>query len=111
MLPRPLRLTKDREIKAVIKDGQRINTPHVGIHYLANSDHPSSRLAVIVSKKVAASSVRRHRYQRWLRAAARPILPAISSPTDLVLIARPSITSVGWAELKRSLDLYLKQLI
>lgn len=103
MLPRPHRLTNSADIVAVVRTGMKIETPYVRVYSLPGKD--AVRIACVVGKKVHAKAHVRHRYQRWLRAWISELLPSVSVPTDIVLVAKPAITSVTtMAILKDSLQ-------
>lgn len=66
---------------------------------LTRSPGKHSRLAVIVSKKVAASAVRRNRYRRrlqhiWLQ------LPPAQRAGDLVIVVKSNIRDASYANVK-----------
>jgi ribonuclease P protein component len=95
MLPRSNRLTNRRDIISTLRRGRCLKTTFVSIHLLARPDQKSARLAVIVAKTVDSSAVRRHRYQRWLRAAARELLPTRKQACDMVWVAKPPIARLA----------------
>ena len=57
----------------------------VSLKYAANKKRPNWRLAVVVSKKVQPSAVKRNRIRRRLFEAVRTQLPDGFSHTDMVL--------------------------
>jgi ribonuclease P protein component len=97
MLPRRNRLTKRPEIISALRRGTTFSTPFVSIHLRPRDDQPAPRLAVVVAKKVHASAVQRHRYQRWLRAAAAELLLELKNPVDMVWVAKPAIAQLSSA--------------
>jgi len=60
----------------------------------------TSRLGVVVSRKVGGSVVR-SRAKRLLRESFRLHQHEFSEPLDLVLVARPSIAGRAFAEVER----------
>jgi len=90
MLPPENRITKNTDISAIKKNGQKINTRHIIIYYLPGKS-PLPRFAFVVGKHVHKSAVARHRYQRWMRNIAKSIIPRLSQPFNMVWVARPSI--------------------
>ena len=112
MLSPQARLRRSQDIVATIKHGRVVRTPYVQIYACQQPDSTKVRLACVVSKRVSASAVVRHRYQRLLRAAARQLIPDLQSrwQGNIVLIALPTITTVRkTAELVESLTPYLAQ--
>lgn len=92
MLSRRYRLTRPGDIRNVLRHGLRVTAPHVTLYLLTRSGEPTSRAACVVAKRVHASAVRRHQYQRWLRAALRPLLPQLARPYDIVVTAAPTMS-------------------
>lgn len=90
MLPAPQRLSKDKEIQVVVKQGRRARGRFVLI-YTQKAIGTGSRIACVVGKKVSPSSVIRHKYQRWLREAIRLHLSEIRQPSDMVIVGLPSL--------------------
>ena len=90
MLPTKERLTKEKDIQLVIKKGFR-RKGHFFIIYVLKNNKDNHRIACVVGKKVSKSSVVRHRYQRWLREALKSLKSEIIVPSDIVVIALPSI--------------------
>lgn len=81
-----------------------------------NSRRTNPRVAVVISKKVIKSAVKRNRIRRRLYEAIRAELPGLNAQLDLVFIViSPELLTVDSSEivnsLKRSLtqaDLYKK---
>jgi len=97
MLPRRNRLTKRHDIVSTLRRGTAFPTPIVAIHVCRRNDPSAVRVAVIVAKKVHASAVQRHRYQRWLRTAAAELIPQLAYSADMVWVAKPAITRLASA--------------
>lgn len=96
MLPRGVRLRRSAEVTHVVRRGRRLYTPYVTIHQVARPEMNHHRVACVVGKRVAKSSVQRHRYQRWLRHVAGEWLRQHPGPPtyDMVWVARPAIKAV-----------------
>lgn len=108
MVQRGARLADAQEIKATIRTGRHLNTPYLHI-YITQTDKPQSRVACIVSKKVAKLAVHRHRYQRMMRHAASEIIADLPQTVDMVWIAKGSIGDAGKApELVKAVQASLK---
>lgn len=112
MLSPRARLRRSQDIQTTIKHGRSLRTPYVHMYFQSQPNAQNIRLACVVSKRVSASAVVRHRYQRLLRAAARQLLPQLEArwQGDIVLVALPSITAIkSTAELVESLTPYMAQ--
>ncbi|MBI4022211.1 MAG: ribonuclease P protein component [Candidatus Andersenbacteria bacterium] len=94
MLPHKHRLTRAPDIRAVLRHGRPIRSRYVIIRLLPRPAGNDSRAACIVTKRVHASAVRRHKYQRLLRAALRELLPRLPQPYDIVVTATPSMNQL-----------------
>ncbi len=81
-----------QRIQAILRHGQRLETRYATLMVQPMSQG-AAEVACVVGKKVHVSSVVRHRYQRLLRAAARPLIQA-GLKYDMVMVAKPEILSV-----------------
>ena len=93
MLSQKNRITKNADISTIKTTGQKINVRHLIIYYKPNPS-PDPRFAFVVGKHVHKTAVVRHRYQRWMRGAAKAIAPHLKQSFDMVWVARPSINQV-----------------
>lgn len=94
----PDRLASSRDVRHVLRHGDRASGRQLTVHVCTGVDHGVPRMAVIASRRVGPA-VARNRAKRLLREAGRRVnWPA---DADVVLVARPGI--VG-ADLWRVLD-------
>jgi len=63
--------------------GKTVRTADIGLRYIVNTRRTSWRAAVVVSKKVHKSAVKRNRIRRRIYEVLRG-LPAITQPVDLI---------------------------
>ncbi len=102
MVKQAHRLGRSQDIQRVLKTGRRQKTSHVSV-YRTSSPAEVSRFTCIVGKKVSPSAVVRHKIQRWLREVGRELIRTAATPTDIVIVAYPSITDTkSLADLKKS---------
>lgn len=113
MLPQKHRLKADTDIRATLKHGRRLDTPYIRITYSLHQGPP--RIACVAGKSVDKKAVIRHRYQRWMRAAAAVALqgPLRESSYDMVWTAKPAIVRVKnshalWQSLGPAMDIIYK---
>lgn len=92
MLPKKLRLNSE-EVEAIMKKGRRLAVPFFNMSSLVSKN---GKIAVIIPKKLAKTSVLRHRHKRRIMAAlAKLPLPN----THVILTLKQDISSVGFKDL------------
>lgn len=102
MLPRPKRL--DRASFGPSASGKRLISAHFSVSYTPS---PLGRAAVVVSKKVAKTSVARHLLKRRVTAAIAPyVLPGHT----FVVYARAGSPTLSFPALKNELTALLTSL-
>lgn len=99
-LGRRLRIKHGRDFARVRQAGQRAVQGCLIANWWRRTDETSSRLGVVVSKKVGGAVVR-SRAKRWLRETFRVHQHELNAPVDLVLVARGSILQQGLAGVER----------
>lgn len=113
MLAKQARLRTNREISEVVRRGRRLTSPYVRLYAVRRPAGKVSRVACVVGKRVSASAVVRHRYQRWLRVLARDWVQGRASGTayDMVWVAQPAMANVKQlAELAASMTPLLQKI-
>lgn len=101
-LPRSHRLRSGREIRAVLKQGQRAYDALLTVHASPNG-RPQPRLALAISRRVSPKAVVRNRLKRLIRESFRHAQQRLAG-LDVVVVARPSAASVDPAQLRNSLE-------
>lgn len=101
------RLTHSEDFKRVRLTGKSYAHPLVVLVTQA-SDLPHVRVGVAAGKKTG-TAVYRNRGKRLLREAMRPLLPALASGWDLVLIARPGLVSATLGQTRAALLTLLRR--
>ncbi len=95
------RLTRSEDFKRVRRIGKSFAHPLVVL-----VAHPSELKQVrigVAAGKTAGTAVRRNRAKRLLREAMRPLLSSFASGWDLILIARPALTTATLADTRAAL--------
>lgn len=69
----------------VYRNGKTVRQGPLSLRFVTNPRRSKSRIAVVVSKKVAKRAVDRNRIRRRLYEAIRHELPGISEPHDIVV--------------------------
>lgn len=110
MIPRSHRFHGQAGPKYVYRNGQIVRCPYFSIKYVQNPKRRSYRAAVVVSRKVAKSAVKRNRIRRCLYGALNNQQTTIKAPYDMVItIFTESVNDLSSAELQKQLNRLLKQ--
>lgn len=107
-LRRHSRIKQGRDFLRVRQAGERVVKGCLIANWLRLPGTSSSRLGVVVSKKVG-NAVVRSRAKRLLRESYRQHQHELTQPVDLVLVARQSITEKDFAGVERDLIITLRQ--
>lgn len=90
MIPFNNRFHGHSSLRFVYKNGQAVRSRLLTIKYIANSHRKSSRVAVVVSKKVLKSAVRRNLIRRRIYEIIRLKLPHLNRAYDIAVIVSSS---------------------
>jgi len=97
---RAARIKQGRDFARVRQAGERLVTGCLIANWRKLAENARSRLGVITSAKIGGAVVR-NRARRLMREAFRRHQLELAHPVDLVLVARPSITGKGYAEVEK----------
>ncbi len=100
MLPRPHRLTLDKDIKTLFAKGKGVFDVYAGLKFRKN-DLAVSRFAVVVGTKVSKSAVVRNRLRRQVREAIRSRLEEVKPGFDVMVLIRKEAIGKTYPELER----------
>lgn len=77
----------------------------LGMHINKNPRGRNTKVAIVVSKKVYKSAVKRNRIRRRLYEAVRHRLPKIVGPVEIVItVYKPELIDVPHAEIESTID-------
>jgi len=111
-LPPTSRITRTRDIRALLRKGKRKKTSHFDVFFLS-SEAGKSRLGLVVPKH-RRRVVDRNRVKRWLREIGRrEVLPRLREEAlelDLLLRARREAYGVGYHQLRQELIEIIEEL-
>jgi ribonuclease P protein component len=96
------RLTRSEDFKRVRRFGKSFAHPLVVLVIQANEED-KLRVGVAAGRTVG-KAVKRNRAKRLMREAMRTLIPSIASGWDLILIARPALSSATLAETHTALQ-------
>ena len=100
-------LKKNADFRNVYRNGKSYANKYLVMYVLENNKE-INRLGISASKKVG-NSVVRHRFARLVRESYRLHENIFNSGLDIVVVARKSAASVGFAEIENAL-LHLSKL-
>ena len=100
-MQRKFRLTRSEDFKRVRRSGKSYAHPLV-VLIVQKSEQPRVRVGVAAGRS-AGTAVYRNRAKRLLREAMRTLIPNIVPGLDLILIARPGLTSATLEDTRRAL--------
>lgn len=97
-------------LRFVFKRGSVVRQPDVALKHIVNKKAKSYRVAVIVSKKVHKSAVKRNRIRRRIYSVVAEFDKKLDQPYDLVFfVYTDKILSLPPQELKRQITKLLSQ--
>lgn len=85
MISREHRFAGRASLKFVYKTGRVVKGPFFSIRYIVNSRRQSYRAAVVVSRKISKSAVKRNRIRRRIYGVIGNLEKQIASPYDIVV--------------------------
>jgi ribonuclease P protein component len=110
MIPYINRFHGHNSLRYVYSHGKATRSHIVTIKHVVNAHRKNSRIAVVVSKKIMKSAVRRNRIRRRLYEYMRLHLPQFAKTFDVVLIVSSAeVLAMPSSELTAHLDSLLEQ--
>ena len=104
MLTKTHRFHGSASLQFVLRRGKTFRQPDLALRCIHNKKSDQFRVAVIVSKKVHKSAVKRNRIRRRIFAGIQDYTQRINTPHDIVfLVYKDSLLSLPQEELKRQL--------
>ena len=108
MLARQFRLRQAKDINRVYARGRFGGSEYLQVKALSTR-LPGSRVAIVVSKKIAKSSVVRNRIKRRLSTAVADLWQTVLPGYDIVISVRQDISEAPVAALRQQLELALRK--
>lgn len=110
MINRTHRFHGHNSLRYVYQNGQTVRGPLTALKYIENDRRTKYRLAVVVSKKVSKSAVKRNRIRRRLYEAVRSYSDQITKPYDMVItVFHEQLATMPGEELQRLAHVQLRQ--
>ena len=92
------RIRNKKEFSHLYKKGSRYRGKYFNLVYIS-SDLSSSRMAVVISKRVG-NAVKRNKFKRQMRTLFRRNKDLFESSFDILIIAKKEILEASWIMLK-----------
>ena len=108
MLKRTNRLSKETDIKRVLKKGKRTRGSFVSFIVLKN-DLDYSRFTVVVGMKVSKKAVDRNRLKRQVRSVIEKEFDQIKPGVDVMVLVNPSALNQSFEKLNTDVIQGLKK--
>jgi ribonuclease P protein component len=102
MLPREKRLTNTRDYKRVYQKGSFFSAQLCNINYIANKTS-TSRLGVVVNKKVSLKSTVRNKIKRRFREVSREFYDLLPPGFDVVVTLKPGAEKAEFKEIEKEI--------
>lgn len=110
MINRTHRFHGHNSLRYVYQNGETVRGPLTALKYIENNRRTKYRLAVVVSKKVSKSAVKRNRIRRRLYEAVRLHSDQITKPYDMVItVFHEQLATMAGEELQRLAHVQLRQ--
>ncbi len=110
MIPFENRFHGHKSLAYVYKNGEAVRSRLLILRFISNKHRSKSRVAVVVSKKVMKSAVRRNRIRRRIYEYIRLRLPEISGIYDMsFIVTSGELLSIEHSELTNQIDQLIDQ--
>ena len=110
MLQQANRFHGHGSLRFVYKNGQTVRSSLAALKYIQNPYRKNSRFAVVISKKVLKSAVRRNRVRRRIYEIIRRELPNLKNSQDIaVIVFSAEVLTMPHAELQTAIKNLLFQ--
>ncbi|MEI7918232.1 MAG: ribonuclease P protein component [Candidatus Saccharibacteria bacterium] len=105
MIPFNNRFHGHNSLRFVYNNGQAVRSHSIIIKFTTNPHRKRSRIAVVVSKKVLKSAVKRNKVRRRIYESIRLKLPFIKGVYDIVIIVTSGeLLTVAHKEITNQID-------
>ncbi|HRN90155.1 MAG TPA: ribonuclease P protein component [Candidatus Saccharibacteria bacterium] len=105
MIPFTNRFHGHNSLSFVYKNGRAVRSRHATIKFTSNPHRDNTRIAVVISKKVLKSAVKRNRVRRRIYEYMRSQLPKIQGVHDIVVVVSSAeLFGIPSAELTAEFD-------
>lgn len=102
-MKKKFRIKKNEEFQFAFKKGKSFANRQLVIYYVEKPEQEHFRIGLSVGKKIG-NAVTRNRIKRYLRQAFQEVEADIVVRHDIVIIARNPTRTMGYKEVKKSLN-------
>jgi ribonuclease P protein component len=99
-------LKKHKEFQYVYKRGNTVGS-RLAVLVWSKAKHTTVKVGFSVSKKVG-NAVIRNRIKRRLREIVRPLIPALKTGSNIIIIARPQIVTESYEDISKTVYFLFK---
>lgn len=111
MVPFEYRFHGYNSLRYVYRRGQTTRSTCLTFKFLPNKSRNKPRVAVVVSKKVSKSAVKRNRVRRRIYNIIRLYIKRFKHPIDLIIVVNSlEINNLSYGELKTKIKQYLSSI-
>lgn len=108
MLSQKNRISK-KAFPKILREGYSVHSPFFRMVYVQNTEDFNTRIAVIVSKKVAKQAVQRNLIRRRIYSAQRNFLQSIKKPYLIAFFVKKEAFDASFIELQTEIEQSLKK--
>ena len=110
MLTRLNRFHGHGGVRRVYRHGRPTRSNMFSLHALSGEKVMNSKVAIVVSRKIHKSAVKRNRIRRRLYELVRPRLPKLKNPTEIVItVYQAEVAEMPAPELEAVVDQLFKK--
>lgn len=110
MLARKNRFHGHSGVRRVYRLGKSVRTSFFSLHTLQNDRVKSTKVAVVVSRKVHKSAVKRNRIRRRIYEQMRHRISDLATPTEIVItVYKPELATMRADEIEKAVEQIVKK--
>jgi ribonuclease P protein component len=104
-MPAPTKIRRTSDFRRVLRDGVRIVGRRLTVYALRSNGTAGG----FVARREVGGAVARNRARRLLREAWRQVAPGVTTPVEVVFVARPAIADSKMPEVAEEMRALLAQ--
>lgn len=109
MLPKHQRLTNGRDFKRVYQKGSFFSASLLSLNWIPNKTN-TTRIGVVVGKKIAAKATTRNTLKRRFREAAHKLYPEIPAGLDVAIVIKEKAKDANFSDIEKEMSQLVKKI-